>query len=228
MKAYFDHFAKNYEQVLERSLDVTGEESDFFANARVILTRSRLERSPARPRSAIDFGCGIGTSVPLLQNLIGLEQVVGIDVSREILAEAAKRHPQTRFFVPEDFSGSVDLVFSNGVFHHIEPAERPAALAFIRRVLRPGGHFVLWENNPWNPGTRFIMNRCEFDRDAHLLSIRHAAELLKAAGFTIRASTSAFFFPRSLAGLRFLEPFLAGSLLGGQYALFAQSSSACR
>src|SRR5262245_46421534 len=48
----------------------------------------------------------------------------------------------------------------------------------VFRAVRPGGLFAFWENNPWNPGTRYIMAQCEFDRDAMMLSTGQAERLL--------------------------------------------------
>ena len=47
---------------------------------------------------------------------------------------------------------SLDLVYCNGVFHHIPPQDRAAAVAYVAHTLRPGGLWAFWENNPWNPG----------------------------------------------------------------------------
>ena len=38
-------------------------------------------------------------------------------------------------------------------------------MRYVFESLRPGGYFSLWENKPWNPGTRFAMHRCAFDQD---------------------------------------------------------------
>jgi hypothetical protein len=114
------------------------------------------------------------------------------------------------------------VVFCNGVFHHIVPGERSQALKFVREILRSSGYFALWENNPLNPGTRYVMSRCEFDRDAIIITPREARTLLEANGFEIVGATSAFFFPRSLAWMRGLEKLLACTLLGGQYLLLSK------
>jgi len=116
-------------------------------------------------------------------------------------------------------------VFSNGTFHHIPPAERPGALAFIHRNLKPGGLFALWENNPWNPGTRWIMSRIEFDRDAITLSPPYARAMLRGNGFDVLESTSCFFFPAALKALRGLEPALKGIPLGAQYLVLARRAA---
>ena len=55
-------------------------------------------------------------------------------------------------------------------------------MAFYR-VLVPGGTMVIIEHNPYNPVTRFVVNRCEFDRDAELLSMSLTKNLLQAANF---------------------------------------------
>ena len=47
---------------------------------------------------------------------------------------------------------------------------------------RPAGYFALFENNPWNPGARLVMRRIPFDRDAIMLSPRHAARMLILSG----------------------------------------------
>jgi len=115
-----------------------------------------------------------------------------------------------------------DMAFSNGVFHHIQPPERRDALDYISRSLRPGGLFVFWENNPWNPGTRFVMSRIPFDRDAITISPPNARRLLRGAGFEILRTDHLFFFPRALRWLRPLERGLTAVPLGAQYLVLAR------
>ena len=119
-------------------------------------------------------------------------------------------------------SATLDLVFCNGVFHHIPPAERLGALEYITRLLRPGGVFAFWENNPWNPGTRYVMSRIPFDRDAITLSVLEARHLLKASGFAILRTDFLFIFPRVLKPLRRLEPALCRLPLGAQYGILCR------
>jgi len=107
-------------------------------------------------------------------------------------------------------------------FHHIEPESRIAAVQNIHRALRPGGRLALFENNPWNPGTRLVMSRIPFDRDAITLSLPEAKHLVRCGGFTeTPASWSLFYFPQPLAFLRFSERALSYLPLGAQYCVLA-------
>ncbi|HYF34221.1 MAG TPA: methyltransferase domain-containing protein, partial [Prosthecobacter sp.] len=115
-----------------------------------------------------------------------------------------------------------DLAYCNGVFHHIPVAERDDAIASIFKALKPGGHFALWENNPWNPAVWFVMSRVPFDHDAILLWPRETRMRLRAAGFRIIETRFWFVFPAALARLRFSEKALSRMPLGGQYVVLAQ------
>jgi predicted TPR repeat methyltransferase len=219
MMAYFDGYAQKYGEILQRSLRSTGEKQEYFARRRVEITRDLLAERGAEVSRVVDFGCGVGTAAPHLLQHLKPDSIVGLDVSREILKEAAFRNNSARvsFAHVDDFKGGADLVFCNGVFHHIALVERRGVLEFIRNLLVQGGYFAFWENNPLNPGTRYVMSRCEFDRDAVVLSPKEARSLLETNGFEIVHVRSAFFFPRSLAWLRGLEKHLARTLLGAQY-----------
>jgi SAM-dependent methyltransferase len=224
MTAYFDGYAQRYGEVLQKSLNATGENQEYFAKRRVAITRELLIGRGAVISRIVDFGCGLGTAAPHLVEQIEPDSVVGVDVSREILREAEFRHRSARvaFVHVDDFTGEADLVFCNGVFHHIAPVERRVALEFVRKILGHSGYFALWENNPLNPGTLYVMSRCEFDRGAVVITPKKASTLLEANGFDIVGATSAFFFPRSLAWMRGLEKLLASTLLGGQYLLLSK------
>jgi SAM-dependent methyltransferase len=115
-----------------------------------------------------------------------------------------------------------DLGFCNGVFHHIAPAERQDAMRLIYDSLRPGGIFSFWENNPWNPGTRYVMSRIPFDRDAIPLSALEARRLLRSVGFQILRMDFLFIFPRFLSRLRAVEPAMARVPLGAQYQILCR------
>ena len=93
---------------------------------------------------------------------------------------------------------------------------------YIWRSLRPGGIFSLWENNPWNPGTRYVMSRIPFDRDAVTLTPHEAVRLLKTGGFEILRRDSLFFFPKQLNWLRWIEPYLLRVQLRGQYQVLCR------
>lgn len=224
--AQFDAFAKNYDEALSKGLSVTGEGPAFYAEKRVVVTSHLIKPKRVPTERILDFGCGMGTSIPFLAEAFSPTEIVGVDVSEKILAEARARVDLTHVRLesvdqaPRD--GEIDLVYCNGVFHHIKPEQRVEACQRIFDSLRPAGHFALWENNPLNPGTRLVMAKCPFDSDAMPIVPSQAAKMLTTAGFRIETVLSRFFFPRLLACLRPLEPWLSPSLLGGQYLVLAR------
>lgn len=224
--AEFDQFADSYDDNLNQALAASGESKEYFARGRVEWLAQCLARFNVQARSVLDYGCGIGDTTTLLRDILGCDPPVGLDVSERSLEKARHAHgvDGVRFLSFAQYSpeGSVDLVYCNGVFHHIPVADRGAAVDYIYRALRPGGCFALWENNPWNPGTQYVMHRCCFDQDAIKISPPQAANLLRSGGFEILGTNYRFLFPRFLAALRSLEPALSGIPLGAQYQVLAR------
>ncbi len=224
----FDEFAEDYDAALEKGLALSGEGKDYFAAGRMRWLARRLAERDGRPETALDFGCGTGSATPFFFEHLGISRLVGTDPSAKSLAVAREtwgEFPVT-FRAPgdDDSAGAFDLAFCNGVFHHIPPADRPDALESIHRDLAPGGLFAFFENNPWNPVTRYAMSRVPFDRDAVLVWPHEARRLLADAGFEVLGTDYLFFFPKSLASLRGLEPSLVRVPLGGQYLVLARRS----
>lgn len=111
----------------------------------------------------IDVGCGCGdTSIALARSVGAAGAVLGIDVSRPMLEvartrAAGERLPQLAFAEADasaaELPAGCDLLYSRfGVMFFDHPT---AALAHLRRALRPGGRsvFVCWRaprDNPWS------------------------------------------------------------------------------
>lgn len=225
MRTVFDEYAIDYGQTLEKGISVSGEDQIFFARARVKWLHKCLRNYDAAPGLVLDFGCGTGTSTPFLLEPHG-SQLIGIDTSEQSLecARTANNSERSQFMLARDYQpdGTVDFAFCNGVFHHTPPGERGSSLRFILDSLRPGGFFSFWENNPWNPGTRIVMSRIPFDRDAQTLSYLEAKQLLKKAGFQILQTDFLFIFPNFLRQLRPLETLVRRFPLGAQYQILCR------
>jgi SAM-dependent methyltransferase len=225
----FDRFAENYDEALQKGLAVTGEDKDYFARGRVDWLARRLGALSFQPGHILDFGCGTGSATPFLLQLPGATRLTGVEVSVESLSVARRLHGASgaEFHLRADFHprGDVDLAFCNGVFHHISPAARPDAIELIYRSLRPGGLFVMWENNPWNPATRYIMHRIPFDRDAMPLSIRASCRLFSDVDFHIMHRDFLFIFPHCLQWFRRFEGLLSVLPLGGQYEIIGRKKT---
>lgn len=217
----FDRYAGDYDRALNEGLSVSGEGKDFFARGRLAFLARRLGRMKFRARSVLDFGCGTGSAAPHIFECLGAESLLGVDLSEASVEVARRDHPDPRArFEPLgafDAEGEFDLAFCNGVFHHIPPAERAAAVARVFRALRPGGIFALWENNPWNPGTRIVMSRIPFDKDAITLNSFETRRLMRGSGFELLGVDYLFIFPKFLGALRPIEPALSRLPLGAQY-----------
>ena len=222
----FDGYAEDYDAALRKGLAVSGESKEYFAERRVEWLGECLGRIGYRAGAIADFGCGTGTATPYLLKLPGAKSVLGLEVSAESIKIAERLHgsANSRFELTGKYrpEGNLDLAFCNGVFHHIRPSDRNGAVKYVFEMLRTGGLFSLWENNPWNPGTRYVMSRIPFDREAVMLSYLEAQGLLGNAGFEILRSDFLFIFPRALKFLRPLERLVTSLPLGAQYQVLAR------
>lgn len=216
-KPEFDKFAKEYDRVLAESIPDELNEDAYFAEYKIALMAKRLEgRHVDR---ILDYGCGAGRSLPFLHKYFPGSDIWGFDVSPESLAVASQRSPQSILF--SDWSSvrgtSFDAIVAANVFHHVPVADRPDALASCRGALGPEGQMFLFEHNPYNPVTRWIFERCPFDSDAEMISLPAALKLAGGAGFRTHRHAYTLFFPKPLAFLRRMEPWLERLPLGAQY-----------
>jgi SAM-dependent methyltransferase len=101
---------------------------------------------PREHHRALDFGCGIGRLTRALASRYG--EVVGVDISSSMLAQARRLHEgvaNVRFVENAqqrlDFlaDASIDLVYSVITLHHIPPTLQRAYVREFLRVLAPGG-----------------------------------------------------------------------------------------
>jgi ubiquinone/menaquinone biosynthesis C-methylase UbiE len=223
----FDRFADEYEEDHAASIRLSGERPDYFHRYKIVdLARTAAARGLA-PRRILDFGAGVGNSVPFMRAAFPDAEITCIDPSRRSLDIAEQRFPGMADFV--DFDGkaiphpdaSFDLVFTACVFHHIPEEMHVGLLGEIERVLTPGGSFLLYEHNPANPLTRHAVNTCAFDENAVLIGAKEMRRRVLAAGFASADIAFRVFFPRALAAFRPLEHMLWGVPLGAQYHIHA-------
>lgn len=228
--AEFDKFAEEYLATHAQNTRLTGEDPDYFARYKIEIVRRRWSvLKGEEPRDILDFGAGIGAATPWLSKAFPNSRLVDLDVSEKSLAVAAQRFPGMAEFVaypggePPFPDQSFDLVFSACVFHHIEAGEHVSLLAGLRRLLRPGGLLIIFEHNPVNPVTRYIVATCPFDENAVLIPAGNFKARFRSAGFERIETAYTGFFPGALKGLRPLERFMTPLPIGAQYYLLAHA-----
>ena len=207
--AGFDEFAGKYEAALQQGLSATGESKDYFAQGRI----QYLERHLVRlVKACADSGFRLrygNISAPSARST-GAAMVTGVDVSEESLKVAARDHAAAGNAAFATFqqlppAGNMDLAFCNGVFHHIPLPEARGLDEIYFRLVASRRHLCLLGKQSGNPGTRYVMSRIPFDRDAVTLSPPESRRLAKSAGFDVLVTRFVFFFPKSLGWLRWME-----------------------
>ena len=115
-----------------------------------------LEKENIHPRTAVDLACGTG-SVALLLAREGL-QVVGVDLSEEMLTVAAQKAQEASVFVQFTCQSlqemklprGVDLAVCalDGLDYILDPADCAEAIRRVYKALNPGGIFIFDVNTP--------------------------------------------------------------------------------
>jgi SAM-dependent methyltransferase len=217
----FGEVGAAYGSQLARGLSLTGEPAEYYARRRIARVRDLARERGVTPKAVLDFGCGTGTSLGLLRDAFPHARIVGFEPESELVdvGRTAATAASAELVGREDLieSGFADLVYCNGVFHHIPRESRAAAAQTMARALRADGLACVWENSPFNPGTRMVMARIPFDRDAVLLRPSELRSLQHGAGLGYVATEYHFVFPRPLRFARPLESALRPLPLGGQY-----------
>jgi len=168
----------------------------------------------------LDVGCGPGTITVDLASRVAPGRVVGIDAAAEIVAEAralatAAPAGNVRFEAGDVYAlafddASFDVVHAHQVLQHL--ADPVAALAQMRRVLRPGGTLAVRDSDygafVWAPDTPALDRWMEL---YHRVTARNGGQAdagrcllgwVQAAGFsdvTAGSSTWTFADPDSRA-----------------------------
>lgn len=222
----FDAHAKTYNEVLDDSIGFSGEDSAYFAEYKIRDLHRELATRGVDTKAALrflDFGCGVGASIPYLRQYFAQAELLGVDVSEESLELARSRHGQLARFLkmsqrelPVE-AEALDAAYAMCVFHHIDESQHVEVLSKIRSRLKPKGLLMVYEHNPLNPLTVRVVNSCPFDVNAKLIAASLMAQRCRQAGFRDVSVKYRVFFPGFLKIFRFAEGLLTWLPLGGQY-----------
>ena len=218
----FDGFAENYRSIHTGNIKLSGADSYYFAKMKVEYLKP-FEKNETF--SVLDVGCGDGATELFMNELFPRWKVNAIDVSVQSIEEAKKKNLPNVVFNSYDGlkipfeNDSFDMVFIAGVLHHVEKKFHQMIIDEIKRVLKKNGRVYLFEHNPLNPFTRYLVNTCVFDKDAKLLKSNYTTGVLKESGLKITHKNFIIFFPRKgwLSKFILLEKKLKWLPLGGQY-----------
>ena len=219
-KVKFDKYAQDYQKLIGEQLSFFDSNNEYFAEYKIDIIKKHIDDTP---KKILEYGCGVGRNLKYLTRHFEPSTIYACDISQNSLDIAKADNPSINFFLPgqDHIVEKFDLILVALVFHHIEPRLRTQVMRDIVNLLAAGGNIFIFEHNPYNPITRYLVNTCIFDDDAVLLKKRELVKLLIEANLSIDAWRYTLFFPSFLKRLRFLEPILGYLPFGGQYFIKA-------
>ena len=225
-RAEFDQYAVDYYDQHKKNILISGESPDFFSEYKIKDLAKNINYLGMKSNSILDFGSGIGNSVPFFRKYFPYHKLTCADVSVVSNDFAQDRYPghedyvviRDRIPLPSE---SQDIVFSACVFHHITSEKRAFWLGEINRVLKPNGVLAIYEHNPLNPLTLYAVNTCPLDENAELIFAMGFTKLFSADQWTSVGVGYKVFFPSFLSFFRFIEDYIEWLPLGAQYRLLA-------
>ena len=220
-KIDFDNYSNNYNEVLAKSLGPFVESNtDFFDSYKINCLEAFF--SVKSQYRFLDFGCGIGKLSRLLADKFHESKVDGYDVSAKSLLVAQKQNESISnlsFSNSLDAKINYDVILAANVFHHIKHTEHQSTLQYLKNLLKPTGTIVVFEHNPLNLLTRYVVKRCPFDADAELIQRQQFMNQAIDCGLHVKVSRYVLMFPWKHRFFRRIENIFPQVPLGTQYML---------
>ena len=219
--AEFDAFAPEYDAGMSDPLKrmVGGSADTFLEHKADWLLRNLVPRG-----RLLDLGCGTGGFLRALRRRDAPLELVGCDVASGMIEEARRRWDVGPLPELHAVSGRLpfadaefDLATAVCVLHHVASSEQPTVARELMRVVRPGGAVAIFEHNPLNPITRWMVARAAIDANAVLLPSGECAHLLRQSGAAECHTEYILFFPPIIRPLWRVERLLGRLPVGGQY-----------
>jgi len=177
--------AAAYDARAEEYVALLGSVEQMAATDRVTIERWR----DATPGRLLDAGCGPGHWTAALA-AGGRREVLGVDGSARFLESARARFPGVGFAAGDlaalpVASGSVGGVLAWFSVIHTAPADLPAVLAELARVLAPGGSLLLgyFDGEAGEPFDHAVTTAYRWSADA-------LTDLLAAHGLVVERSAA--------------------------------------
>jgi ubiquinone/menaquinone biosynthesis C-methylase UbiE len=224
----FDKFADQYEKMHSENVVASGESPAYFAEYKIRDIVTKLGNCASQVQTILDFGSGVGNSVPYFRKYFPKSALTCADVSQRSLDVSRTQRPGQECYaqiVGNELpfaDNTFDLAFSACVFHHISHKEHKHWLTELHRVTVWGGSLFIFEHNPFNPLTVSAVCTCPFDKNAHLITGATFARRVANAKWSSVELKYRIFFPRILSAFRVFEPYLYRVPLGAQYYVFAR------
>ena len=224
--ADFDQYAGTYDRLLDQSLALSGETSQYFAEYKARYIAAAM--APSRSQKILDFGCGVGLLSAALKTARPDVTLHGYDVSSESLAKIDSALLQSGRFTAEltCLDSDYDAIVMASVLHHVPINQRTDIMVELANRLAGDGKLIVFEHNPLNPVTRWVVRQCPFDHDAILLMPGEVITRLRDAGLRDNKCDYIVFFPKFFSSCRPLERFLGWCPLGAQYVITAAKNPA--
>ncbi|MFC2078433.1 class I SAM-dependent methyltransferase [Candidatus Bipolaricaulota bacterium] len=190
--------AANYE---ERAKAIFGQRADLYTTSAAHTDQQVLDRlveiaGPNADWRILDIGTGTGHTALAFASHV--HEVIGLDLTEEMLSEARKlakdRHVENVTFeiadvhrLPRNLDDSFDLVTCRRAAHHFSDID--LALAEMARTLRPGGLMLIDDRSvPEDDWVDETMHRLDYLHDeSHVRQYRASRwiELLENAGLSV-------------------------------------------
>jgi ubiquinone/menaquinone biosynthesis C-methylase UbiE len=163
----------------------------FYVEATLQATLSRLEiRSGDR---VLDLGCGTGTLIQHLLEIVPEAEMVGLDPSEEMLNIAKQKLPasvQLKMGSAESIpfpSTCFDILVSTSALHYFRNPDR--AVQEMQRVLKPSGRLILtdWCYDYWTCRGLDLWLRLRDRAYCRTYGTSDLKQMLQAGGFEVVA-----------------------------------------
>jgi len=160
----------------------------FWEIERTIISELLAGMNP-RPQRALDFACGTGRVLSLLEELV--PETVGVDISAPMLEIARKRCAGSRIIEadltndPDRVEGRFDVVSTFRFLLNAQPELRAAVLQRLRALLADQGLLVVnFHLNPRSLTGFYMDTAVRLRKQRHCtLTLRQADQILRENGF---------------------------------------------
>ena len=218
----FDDYASDYEERMRQTLSIALTSEDYQAEYKSKLVK-RYASKERKILRILDYGCGVGLSVPSLKAMFPEAKIFLTDVSQVSLNIANKNHPDLTVLSSDlGTDQRFDVIFLSTVLHHITARDRVEVIQRLKSKLSENGCIFIVEHNTYNPLTLKIVANCDMDHDAELISIKDLKRLLTSE-CSLKIADSGFcsFFPQPLKALAKADRMFKRLPIGGQYFVVA-------